>query len=65
MNVLNYFNGDGTGGGFPTARGAETPFELDRQEAKIVAALAEHRRRRRRPDGDRERRRSRTVPSPS
>ena len=40
MNVLNYFNGDGLGGGFPTARGAETPFELDRQEAKIVAALA-------------------------
>ncbi len=40
MNVLNYFNGDGLGGGFPTARGAETQFELDRQEAKIVAALA-------------------------
>ncbi len=39
MNVLNYFNGDGTGGGFPTARGAETPFELGRQQAKIVSAL--------------------------
>ena len=37
MNVLNYFNGDGLGGGFPTARGAETPVELDRQEDKIVA----------------------------
>ncbi len=24
MNVLNYFNGDGLGGGFPTARGAES-----------------------------------------
>ncbi len=40
MNVLNYFNGDGLGGGFPTARGAESQFEFDRQEAKIVAALA-------------------------
>ncbi len=40
MNVLNYFNGDGAGGGFPTARGAETMFELQRQEAKLVAALA-------------------------
>ena len=27
------------GGGFPTARGAETPFEFVRQRAKIVAAL--------------------------
>ena len=40
MNVLNYFNGDGVGGGFPTARGAENQVEFDRQEAKIVAALA-------------------------
>ncbi len=40
MNVLNYFNGNGVGGGFPTARGAETVVEFDRQEAKIVAALA-------------------------
>lgn len=39
MNVLNYFNGDGLGGGFPTARGAENAFELGRQQAKIVAAL--------------------------
>ncbi|MHB1241869.1 MAG: ExeM/NucH family extracellular endonuclease [Gaiellaceae bacterium] len=39
FNVLNYFNGDGLGGGFPTARGAETQLELDRQEAKIVSAL--------------------------
>ncbi len=41
MNVLNYFNGDGLGGGFPTARGAETPFEFGRQEAKLVAALVD------------------------
>jgi uncharacterized protein len=39
FNVLNYFNGDGTGGGFPTARGASTPFELGRQRTKIVSAI--------------------------
>ncbi|MFG1496356.1 ExeM/NucH family extracellular endonuclease [Saccharospirillum sp. HFRX-1] len=39
FNVLNYFNGDGMGGGFPTERGAETPFELERQQTKLVAAL--------------------------
>ena len=39
FNVLNYFNGDGMGGGFPTSRGAETQAEIDRQEAKIVSAL--------------------------
>ena len=40
-NVLNYFNGDGEGGGFPTARGALNPSELDRQSEKLVAAVAE------------------------
>lgn len=39
FNVLNYFNGDGKGGGFPTARGAQSAAELQRQEDKIVAAL--------------------------
>ncbi|MGQ0606927.1 MAG: ExeM/NucH family extracellular endonuclease [Chloroflexota bacterium] len=39
FNVLNYFNGDGMGGGFPTTRGAETPLEFDRQHDKIVAAI--------------------------
>jgi predicted extracellular nuclease len=39
FNVLNYFNGDGTGGGFPTARGAETLFEFNRQRDKIIAAI--------------------------
>ena len=39
FNVLNYFNGDGLGGGFPTARGADTPQEFARQRAKIIAAL--------------------------
>lgn len=40
FNVLNYYNGDGLGGGFPTARGADTPLELERQEAKLIAALS-------------------------
>lgn len=39
MNVLNYFNGDGRGGGFPTARGASDAEELTRQRAKILSAL--------------------------
>ena len=39
MNVLNYFNGDGEGGGFPTSRGAPTLDAFDMQSAKIVAAL--------------------------
>ncbi|RKU03631.1 endonuclease [Burkholderia sp. Nafp2/4-1b] len=41
FNVFNYFNGDGTGGGFgdPAGRGAKTPDAFARQEAKIVAAL--------------------------
>jgi len=40
LNVLNLFNGDGQGAGFPTARGASTAAELERQMAKTVAALA-------------------------
>lgn len=39
FNVLNYFNGDGRGGGFPTERGARSLEELQRQEAKLVGAL--------------------------
>jgi uncharacterized protein len=39
FNVLNYFNGDGAGGGFPTARGANTPAEFTRQRAKIISAM--------------------------
>ncbi|MBS0658117.1 MAG: ExeM/NucH family extracellular endonuclease [Verrucomicrobia bacterium] len=38
-NVLNYFNGNGLGGGFPTARGANTAEEFARQRAKIIANL--------------------------
>ena len=39
FNVLNYFNGDGQGGGFPTSRGADDLNEFQRQEAKIVSAI--------------------------
>jgi predicted extracellular nuclease len=39
MNVLNYFNGDGLGGGFPTTRGASTLSEFNRQRDKIIAAI--------------------------
>lgn len=39
FNVLNYFNGDGTGGGFPTSRGADTLEEFTRQRAKTIAAI--------------------------
>ncbi len=38
-NVLNFFNGDGAGGGFPTSRGADNLNEFNRQRAKIVQAL--------------------------
>jgi predicted extracellular nuclease len=37
--VLNLFNGNGQGGGFPTARGADTAEELERQFVKTVAAI--------------------------
>lgn len=40
FNVLNYFNGDGQGGGFPTARGADTSTEFIRQRDKIIAAIS-------------------------
>lgn len=44
FNVLNYFNGNGTGldgaaGGFPTSRGANNLAEFQRQRAKTIAAL--------------------------
>jgi predicted extracellular nuclease len=40
FNVLNFFNGDGQGSGFPTPRGASSPLELQRQQDKIVAAMS-------------------------
>ena len=39
INVLNLFNGDGLGEGFPTSRGADTFVEYERQVAKTVSAL--------------------------
>ena len=39
FNVLNYFNGNGRGGGFPTPRGAASREELVRQRDKTVAAI--------------------------
>jgi predicted extracellular nuclease len=46
FNVLNYFNGNGTGldgaaGGFPTARGAEDLAEFNRQRDKIISAITD------------------------
>jgi predicted extracellular nuclease/2',3'-cyclic-nucleotide 2'-phosphodiesterase (5'-nucleotidase family) len=41
FNVLNYFNGDGLGGGFPTSRGANTPNEFTRQRDKIISAISQ------------------------
>lgn len=40
FNVLNFFNGNGRGGGFPTSRGADSSFELQRQRAKLVSAIS-------------------------
>jgi uncharacterized repeat protein (TIGR01451 family) len=39
FNVLNYFNGDGAGGGFPTSRGARSLEDFLRQRTKIIAAI--------------------------
>ena len=39
INVLNYFNGNGLGGGFPTSRGADTLAEFNRQRAKVISAV--------------------------
>lgn len=44
FNLLNYFNGNGSGaagsaGGFPTARGANSVAEFERQRAKTIAAV--------------------------
>ncbi len=39
-NVLNFFNGDGAGAGFPTARGAADAAAMQRQRDKVLAMLA-------------------------
>ncbi|WP_460610827.1 ExeM/NucH family extracellular endonuclease [Hymenobacter terrigena] len=41
MNVLNFFNGDGLGAGFPTARGAKTLADFQRQRSKILVAISQ------------------------
>ena len=40
FNVLNYFNGDGLGGGYPTSRGADNAEEFARQRDKIITAIS-------------------------
>lgn len=39
FNLQNLFNGDGLGGGFPTARGARTHADYLHQRGKLVTAL--------------------------
>jgi predicted extracellular nuclease len=39
LNLLNFFNGDGRGGGFPTERGAKTHEKFQAQSARTQAAL--------------------------
>lgn len=39
FNVLNYFNGDGQGSGFPTPRGAKTPEEFARQRIRTINTI--------------------------
>jgi predicted extracellular nuclease len=39
FNLLNWFNGDGRGGGFPTPRGAQDAAAAARQRDKLVAAI--------------------------
>lgn len=39
FNLLNLFNGDGRGGGFPTSRGAASRADFERQQDKLVATL--------------------------
>ena len=41
FNVLNFFNGDGADGGFPTSRGALTPADFNRQRSKILTTLTQ------------------------
>lgn len=39
FNVLNFFNGNGAGSGFPTSRGATTTAEFARQLEKLTIAV--------------------------
>ncbi len=39
FNVENYFNGNGSGGGFSTSRGADDQSEFEQQTRKLVSAI--------------------------
>jgi predicted extracellular nuclease len=39
FNLLNFFNGNGNGGGFPTSRGADSAYEYTRQFDKTLDAI--------------------------
>ena len=39
LNMHNYFNGDGQGGGFPTTRGAQNADEQTEQRRKLIAEV--------------------------
>lgn len=39
LNLQNYFNGNGQGGGFPTARGAQTLKQFQAQNQRIATAV--------------------------
>ncbi len=39
FNLLNFFNGNGSGGGFPTSRGADSAYEYARQFDKTLEAI--------------------------
>ncbi len=39
FNLENYFNGDGTGGGYPTLRGAKTAEQQAAQRAKMITTI--------------------------
>lgn len=39
FNLQNYFNGNGSGGGFPTSRGAESAAAWRAQHRRLIAAL--------------------------
>ncbi|HSM69407.1 MAG TPA: ExeM/NucH family extracellular endonuclease, partial [Xanthomonadales bacterium] len=41
LNLHNYFNGNGQGGGFPTPRGAATEAEFERQRTRLAAIMGE------------------------
>lgn len=41
LNLLNYFNGDGHGGGFPTERGAQSLDDFQAQQKRTAAAIAQ------------------------